>query len=533
VLALEIRCLHHQLAARNRELFRNSRSEQRPVEPEAAPRKERKPRTVHGRTAQPRLPVRVQVHTLDEADLACADCGEALRVMDGQLVEAEEITVARTRYELVQHKRQKYRCTCCDHIDTALGPQKLMPGSLCSPVFAVHVAVDKYADGLALERQGDRMQRAGLDVTSATLWDRLVALYHRLLPTLLALHAWLLTQPVVHADASPWRVMGKGKSARWSVSTESGVHDLLAPTRGKDAARVLLGGFTGVADADGAYRAERARRAEEAMQPGLLDGPIDAPVVDDQDRADNAVNDADVGTQSGHAEVSADGPAHDADVGAQSRLAEALDEVGGLFRLAGCRAHARRPFFHAEKNFPEVAPVRDLIAQRYRIQAAAEEAAKVAVLGGADPVAALRARRAERRLRESTVVIEEIRTWRKAQVPIPKSKFADDVRYLRLNWLALTMFLTNPDVPLDAGMAERAQRPTVFGGKIHLGARSERGTRVSAAMFSLVHRARPVGVDPADYLRAAVMLTLSDPRCQAVLLPRAVAAQVREADAAS
>ncbi len=46
---------------------------------------------------------------------------------------------------------------------------------------------------------------------------------------------------------------------------------------------MLLGGFTGVADAHAAYRAERARRADDATQPGLLDGPIDAPVVDDQD----------------------------------------------------------------------------------------------------------------------------------------------------------------------------------------------------------------------------------------------------------
>jgi transposase len=95
------------------------------------------------------------------------------------------------------------------------------------------------------------------------------------------------------------------------------------------------------------------------------------------------------------------------------------------------------------------------------------------------------------------------------------------------------MFLTNPDVPLDNSMAERAQRPTVLDHKIHLGSRFEFGTRVSAAMYSLVQSARRVGVDPADYLRAAATLTLSDPRRQAVLLPNAFAAQKREADAAT
>lgn len=76
-------------------------------------------------------------------------------------------------------------------------------------------SADLRADVLALERQFERMQRGGLDITSATLQDQLVALYHLLLPTLLALHARLFTQPVIHADESPWRVMGKGTSARW------------------------------------------------------------------------------------------------------------------------------------------------------------------------------------------------------------------------------------------------------------------------------------------------------------------------------
>ena len=524
VLSLEISRLQRQLADRNRELFGSTRSEKRPVTstseepspPEPSP-KARKVRTEHGRKGQPRLPLRRQVHTLDEADLCCPDCGHDLRVMAGQFEEAEEVTVVRTRFELVVHQRQKYRCTCCDHIDTALGPPKLMPGSRYSPEFAVKVAVDKYADGLPLERQVERMERAGLDVTSTTLWDQLVGLYHLVLPTLRALHAWLLTQPVVHVDESPWRVMGKGKSARWwmwSVSTSAGVYYLLAPTRSSDAARVLLGDFQGVvvADAYAAYRAERARRAHEAVQGDLLGAPL-APAPD-----------------GGEARVEL--AARDLDLGNQSRLAEALDAIAGLFHLAGCWAHARRPFFHAEAHFPEVAVVLDHIAALYRIEAAAEADARSDVEAGADPDVALRARRKERRARESAPVIDRIRAWRKDQTPLPRSKFEDGVRYLRENWHALTRFLDNPDVPLDNSLAERAQRPTVQGRKIHLGSRSELGTRVAAAMYSLVQSARRVGVDPGDYLLAVVYTTLSDPRRQATLLPHDYAAQTR-ADSAT
>lgn len=92
----------------------------------------------------------------------------------------------------------------------------------------------------------------------------------------------------------------------------------------------------------------------------------------------------------------------------------------------------------------------------------------------------------------------------------------------------LTAFLRDPAVPLDNGAAERAQRPTVIGRKIHLGSRSELGTRVAAALYSLVQSARRVGVDPGDYLNALVQAVLADPRRQAVLLPRTYAASLRE-----
>src|SRR5690606_27864531 len=81
---------------------------------------------------------------------------------------------------------------------------------------------------------------------------------------------WLLQQPVVHADESPWRLMGKGHSKRWwiwSLSTANGVFYLLAPTRKKEAAAELLRDFTGTVVVDGcsSYTAERARRAAVAM----------------------------------------------------------------------------------------------------------------------------------------------------------------------------------------------------------------------------------------------------------------------------
>jgi transposase len=65
--------------------------------------------------------------------------------MDGQFEESELITVIEARYELVQVKQQKYSCRCGGCIETALGPERALPGSRYSLAFAIKVVLDKYA----------------------------------------------------------------------------------------------------------------------------------------------------------------------------------------------------------------------------------------------------------------------------------------------------------------------------------------------------------------------------------------------------
>jgi transposase len=96
--------------------------------------------------------------------------------MGEQAEESEEITVIEASYQIVTHRRQKYRCSCNAAVVTAPGPVKLTPGGRYAPEFAVHVAEAKYLDHSPLERQVKAMGRKGLAVDSQTLWDQLVAL---------------------------------------------------------------------------------------------------------------------------------------------------------------------------------------------------------------------------------------------------------------------------------------------------------------------------------------------------------------------
>ena len=107
--------------------------------------------------------------------------------------------------------------------------------------------------------------------------------------------------------------MRKGASKRWwvwSVAREDAVSYRLLPSRPTDAARTVLGDYTGVAICDG-YKAH--------------------------------------------------------DVLARER-------EGSDFTLAHCRAHVRRKFVEAEPHYPEAGEILDRIGHLYAIEAEAKRA---------------------------------------------------------------------------------------------------------------------------------------------------------------
>jgi transposase len=311
-LQLEIECLKEQLSSRTKALFGDS-SERRPcAEPEKT--EERKgPRPGHGPREQKALPIVEVVHELDEPDQMCPSCGGDLEPMAGQFEEADEIDVVERSFRIVRHKRQKYRCRCGAGIETALGPDKLVAGGRYSIDFAVDVTIAKFADHLPLERQVRQMARDGLDVDSSTLWEQTWFLSQHLLPTYEANHAHVLSSDVIAVDETWWRLMKKGASKRWwvwSIAREDAVSYRLLASRSADAARTVLGDYTGVAICDG-YKAY--------------------------------------------------------DVLARER-------EGSDLTLAHCWAHVRRKFVEAEPFYPEASEILDRIGQLYAIEAEAKRA---------------------------------------------------------------------------------------------------------------------------------------------------------------
>lgn len=229
---------------------------------EDAPEKPKKANRGHGRREQPDLEVVDVVHELDEADRACTACGERLEPWEGQFETSEEIDVIPRRYVLKRHLRQKYRCACGGCVETAPCPEKLVAGGRYSIELAVDVAVHKYLDHQPLERQVRAMARDGLVVESQTLFDLvdLVAKHGKAAYEQIGARA--RAAPVAGADETRWPVYGKGQAAKpskwhaWLLGTDDVVYFEVHDTRGLDAAKSLLGGFSGtlVTDEYGVYR---------------------------------------------------------------------------------------------------------------------------------------------------------------------------------------------------------------------------------------------------------------------------------------
>jgi transposase len=266
---LELNLLKEQLDALRRKVFAPS-SEKRPRDGESSEQAASEPHRGHGPKEQPLLPISTTTHTLPEDERTCPVCQGQLEPMGEQSEDSEEITVIEASYQVVTHRRQKYRCSCNASVVTAPGPLKLTPGGRYAPESAVHVAEAKYLDHLPLERQARAMGRKGLDVDSQTLWDQLGALAGHLTPTHRALCEKVLASDVVFMDETHWRLMDTDGSHRWwtwCVASEDAVAYWIRGQRSREGAEHVLGKFNGILMSDGYAVYEALARGSPSITP--------------------------------------------------------------------------------------------------------------------------------------------------------------------------------------------------------------------------------------------------------------------------
>ena len=169
--------------------------------------------------------------------------------------------------------------------------------------------------------------------------------------------------------------------------------------------------------------------------------------------------------------------------------------AGVQLLLAYCLAHGRRQFVDVAENFPEQC--------RFVLE----------TLGGVwhnDALARERKLTPEERLRfhqeQSGPLMKTLQEWMEAQLAEhqtePNSGLGKAIQYMLRHWTPLTLFLREPNAPLDNNLVERALKKAILHRKNSLFYKTMNGAAVGDLFMSLIHTCELNGANPFDYLTA-------------------------------
>jgi transposase len=160
--------------------------------------------------------------------------------------------------------------------------------------------------------------------------------------------------------------------------------------------------------------------------------------------------------------------------------------------LVGCLAHARRGFYEAKEQAPQVAGwILNQIGILYRW----EEQSRQSRAGPA-------AREALRGSHSRMVMDRLKRVFEKLEPRyLPKSPMGQAIGYAFNQWSMLERFLQYGEVEIDNNLVENAIRPTAVGKKNWLFFGSQEAGQRNAVIFTLIQNCRMHGVEPHSYLK--------------------------------
>lgn len=162
-----------------------------------------------------------------------------------------------------------------------------------------------------------------------------------------------------------------------------------------------------------------------------------------------------------------------------------------LIKSAHCNAHARRYFFKPRLKYKEAEFYLDHYHEIYQLNSAAK---------GKSPPEVLEIRS------QMKSRFEEMKKRALEEFPrYPgKNHYRKALGYFLDNYQGLTLFLEDPEVPIDNNSQERLLRSHVVGRKTWYGTHSKRGAQTAAILFSLVETCKLNQVNPRKYFRHLV-----------------------------
>ncbi len=177
--------------------------------------------------------------------------------------------------------------------------------------------------------------------------------------------------------------------------------------------------------------------------------------------------------------------------------------VPGGRERAGRLAHLRRKFFDARAAAPDAAKrAMDFILEVYKIERAALDND---LLGTPEHL--------EMRQTASRAVMDEFKAWLVAEQGRhpPRGPMGEAIGYALGQWDALTLFLTDPHLPIDNNASERALRVAALGRKNFLFVGTDEAGENLAGLRSLIATCEANGVNPVEYLADVLLRVQTDP----------------------
>lgn len=176
--------------------------------------------------------------------------------------------------------------------------------------------------------------------------------------------------------------------------------------------------------------------------------------------------------------------------------------------FVACWGHARRKVVEATSYRAECDLLLGMIQSLYDIETRAKE------LTWQD--------RQVLRQRESTMILASIQNWldsRPLREVLPKSDFAEALRYLRNHWEALNVYVRDGRIPIDNNSVEQLMKQVAMGRKAWLFVCSVAGGEQSAKMMTLVSSARRHDLDVGLYVKDVLDRLLAGSTDYQSLLP--------------
>ncbi len=396
------------------------------------------------------IPDNLDIHTIiHEPPSTTCECGCQMTQI-GQDVQ-DKLGFKPKQFYRERHVYPKYTCRNAqchrEKLVQAKTEPQIIDKSVATPELLAHILISKYADHLPLYRQSLIYQRSGVYLSDSTLADWVGRCGVQLGFLVNRLRQMILTQPILHADETPVKVLNgygmkdaKGKLKQgyvWAYVTpkhspiKAVVYDF-AQGRGSEHPNAFLKGFKGKLICDG----------YNGYKPLFGRGVIEV----------------------------------------------------------GCMAHARRKFHELHVTGQSLISIEalELFQSLYAVEREIDERFEK------NPTPMPRDAQIVRQIRQQKAkpIADRLYAWLQ-QKRLGTTKNADitkAIEYCLKRWQALTRYLDDGNLPIDNNWAENQMRPWALGRKNWLFAGSLESGQRAASIMSLIQSARLNGLDPYAYL---------------------------------